>query len=52
MSPSSCDRLYNSVTILGWAGIGALWGTVATDGLARLGGKPLIIIVNDDEVLW
>ena len=55
--PRRQNRMYNPRTIIesvvderSWFEIGALWGTTAIGGLARLGGRPVGIISLNCEV--
>lgn len=56
--PRRRERMYDSRRLIAtvvdggsFFEIGALWGTTAIVGLARLGGKPIGIIANNAEVL-
>ncbi|EEQ92455.1 propionyl-CoA carboxylase beta chain [Blastomyces dermatitidis ER-3] len=55
--PRKQTRMYNPRTIINsvvdqgsWFEIGALWGTTAITGLARLGGRPVGLISSNCEV--
>jgi acetyl-CoA carboxylase carboxyltransferase component len=55
--PRRKNRMYNPRRIItlvidkdSWFEIGALWGTTAIGGLARLGGRPVGVISNNCEV--